>query len=440
MEHETSFDYAGNLFYSNSYSDNLLYTPAMLDASGYDFSNMLNLSPPDSESQMDMLDLHINPQLARANMPGNCVSGSEYFPDFPASTSPTSWIPEGAMAAAALPMDTFSDLSADEIPQSVPLQSQIESQSDTSAAQLEADIQQCEVEGTHTAGQKTAPPATSPRSASQEPKPKRRRGARKKVRTEEELAIRREKHLQRNRDAAQKCRQKKRAMEDKTKENMIIERQKNLVTWDQVASAQDELETLRNLALGVEHHCHSDDHKTAVKSCLETIITTAAKLQDQVDRCNQRRAQFSQGFVMQRSFGGYAQQDSIQDSPGSEHGSSSPAMSPQSSSHSLNQMLSPRSSCGSSYPTRRLDTNFANGKRTTRKGSSASTLPDSAVSLDSPASFKNDSPVEDEAIEIPVYENEESLGLPASMEDNADPVFEFLTHVENTGPQQVSWL
>jgi len=121
MEHETSFDYAGNLFYSNSYSDNLLYTPAMLDASGYDFSNMLNLSPPDSESQMDMLDLHINPQLARANMPGNCVSGSEYFPDCPASTSPTSWIPGGAMAAADLPMDTFSDLSADEVPQSVPL-------------------------------------------------------------------------------------------------------------------------------------------------------------------------------------------------------------------------------------------------------------------------------------------------------------------------------
>merc|ERR1711964_196931 len=43
---------------------------------------------------------------------------------------------------------------------------------------------------------------------------------------------------------------------------------------------------------------------------------------DQIDMCNQRRAQISQGLVMQRSVGGYAQQDSMQDGPGSTRGSS----------------------------------------------------------------------------------------------------------------------
>merc|ERR1712098_926861 len=113
---------------------------------------------------------------ARAKMPGNYVRGSEYFPTFPAST----------MAPAALCMATLSDLPVNGIPQSVPLQGQIEPQSDTLATQQDADVQHCEAETTQVAGQKRAKTATCPPSAGEEPKPKRRRGARKKVRTEEE--------------------------------------------------------------------------------------------------------------------------------------------------------------------------------------------------------------------------------------------------------------
>ncbi|KAG4436065.1 hypothetical protein IFR05_008455 [Cadophora sp. M221] len=86
----------------------------------------------------------------------------------------------------------------------------------------DADIQQCEAETGHSPGQKRAGQTIGRPSAAEEPKPKRRRGARKKVRTEEELAIRRENHLQRNRDAAQKCRQKMVA-EAKKEQQMVIE-------------------------------------------------------------------------------------------------------------------------------------------------------------------------------------------------------------------------
>ncbi|KAH6704348.1 hypothetical protein BKA61DRAFT_680606 [Leptodontidium sp. MPI-SDFR-AT-0119] len=391
MDYEISFDYAGNPLNGNSYLDNNLLTPNIFNASDYDFSNMPNFSPPVSESQMNMLDMQVNPQLARVKMPGDYVNGSEYFPTFPASTSPISWITASTIVPAALSMTTSSDLPADgilqfvpfqdaseprslaaqplansnlpvrELPQLVPLQAQIEPQLDTLVALPDADRQQCEAETTHLAGQKRAKRTTCPPSAAEKPKPKRRRGARKKVRTEEELAIRREKHLQRNRDAAQKCRQKKQVTEAEKKEQMVTERQNNHVVWNQVASVQDELEFFRIFALGIECHCHSDDHKIAAKTGLETIMKTAAKLQDQIDMCNQRRAQISQGLVMQKSVGGYAQQDSMQGGPGSTHDSQSPAMSPQSSTGLLEQMPSPRSTRGSSYATRRLNTDFANG-------------------------------------------------------------------------------
>jgi len=402
MEHETSFDYAGNPLYGISSLDNTLLTPSIFNASDYDISNVLSFSPV-GESQMNMRDMQANPHLARAKMSGNCASGSQYFPTFPAST----------MAPAALSMATFRDLPVDGIPQSVPLQGQVEPQSDTLAVQQEADIQQCETETTHLACQKRAKRATCPPSAGEEPKPKRRLGARKKVRTEEELAIRRKRHLQRNRDAAHKCRQKKKVSEDETKEKMVVERQKNFVVWNQVASAQDELEPFRIFALGIEHHCHSDDHKIAAKTGLETIMKTAANLQDQIDMCNQRRAQISQGLVMQRSVGGYAQQDSMQDGPGSTR--------------------------GSSHATRRLNPEFANGNKTIRKRSNdSSTQPDSAVDFNSPPGAEKDPPVEDEAIEIPVHGNEEVLPLRASMGNNADPMFALLAYMEQAGSGQVN--
>ncbi|XMA13688.1 hypothetical protein WAI453_006479 [Rhynchosporium graminicola] len=410
MEYETSFDYAGNSLNGNSCSDKLLFTPNIFNAPDYDFSNMLNLSPLVSESQMNMLEMHVNPQLARAKMPGSYVDGSEYFPTFPASAPPMSWMMASAIVPAALPMATFSDLPADKVPLSIPLQGQIEPKSDTLVAQQGADIQQCEAERTRIAGKKRAKQATCPPCASQEPKPKKRRGARRKVRTEEELAIRREKHLQRNKYAAQKCRQKRRVLEDEIKENMAIERQKNLVIWNQVGSVQDELEPLRNLVLDIHYHCYSDDHKTSAKTGLEAIMKMATKLQDSIDICNQRRAQISHGLVMQRSFSGYAQQDSLWEGSGSTHDSQSPALSPQNSTGFSEQILSPRSTRGSSYATGRLNTDLVNGNRTTRKVSNvSSTHPDSAVEFDSPPGAMKDSPVEDEAIEIPVSGKEEFL-------------------------------
>ncbi|KAG4426835.1 hypothetical protein IFR04_000266 [Cadophora malorum] len=394
MEYETRFGYAGNPLDCNSSLDNTLLTPSIFNASDCDFSNILSLSPV-GDSQMNMLDMQANPQLARAKMPGNYVSGSEYFPTFPAST----------MAPAALCMATLSDLPVNGIPQSVPLQGQIEPQSDTLATQQDTDVQHCEAETTQVAGQKRAKTATCPPSAGEEPKPKRRRGARKKVRTEEELAIRKERHLQRNRNAAQKCRQKKKVSEDETKGKMVIERQKNLVVWNQVASVQDELESFRIFALAIGCHCHSDDHKIAAKTSLETILKTAANLQDQIDMCNQGRAQISQGLVMQRSFGGYAQQDAMLDGPDSTNDNQSPATSPQNSTGLSEQMLGPRSSHRSSHATRRLNTEFANSNKIIRKGSNdSSTQPDSAVDFNRPLAGK-DSPVEDEAIGIPVYGN-----------------------------------
>ncbi|KAH9208877.1 hypothetical protein DL95DRAFT_414415 [Leptodontidium sp. 2 PMI_412] len=469
MEYETSFDYAGDPLNSNSYLEYGILTPSTFDASDYDFSNMLNFNPPAGESQMNMLNLQTNPQLARAEMPGGYVSDSEYFPTFPASTSPFASTVASTIVPAALSMTTSSDLPADgilqfvplqdsseprslaaqpfdnnnlpvrELPQLVPLQAQIEPQLDTLAALPDADRQQCEAETTHLAGQKSAKPTTCCPGAGKVPKLKRRRGTRKKVRTEEELAIRRENHLQRNKDAAQKCRQKKKVMEAEKKKQMVMERQNNHIVWNQVTSVQDELDSFRFFALDIECHCHSDDHKIAAKTGLETIMKTAAKLQDQINMCNQRRAQISQGLVMQRSVGGYVQQDSMQNGPGSTHDSQSPAMSPQNSTGLSEQMPSPRSTRGSSYATRQLNTDFANGNRITRKVSNdSSTQPDSAVDFNSPPGAKKDSPVEDEAIEKPVHEKEEFLPLRTSMGNNADPMFALLAHMERTGPGRVN--
>merc|ERR1712093_166646 len=224
-------------------------------------------------------------------------------------------------------------------------------QQDQSAPQSASLQTEHGTERTHSTGQKRSPPATTSASAAEAFTPKRRRGARKKVRTEEELAIRRKNHLQRNRDAAHKCRQKKKLTEAEKREHIAKERHKNLLVWKQIAAVQDELESLRGVTLDIENHCQSSDHKTVAKTSIELIMKTVAKLQDQIDMCNQRRAQISQGLVMQRSFGGYAQQDSIQDGPGSIQDRQSPVMSSRTSTGFSEQMLSPRSTRGSSYAT-----------------------------------------------------------------------------------------
>ncbi|KAG4436066.1 hypothetical protein IFR05_008456 [Cadophora sp. M221] len=78
-------------------------------------------------------------------------------------------------------------------------------------------------------------------------------------------------------------------------------------------------------------------------------MKTAAKLQDQIDICNQRRAQISPGLVTQKPISGYTQQHSMQDSPGFTRDSQSPAISPQNATGLPELILSPCSIRGSSY-------------------------------------------------------------------------------------------
>lgn len=133
-------------------------------------------------------------------------------------------------------------------------------------------------------------------------------------------------------------------------------------------------------------------------------MKTAAKLQDQIDMFNQRRAQISEGHVMQRLIGGYIEQDSRQDGPRSTQDGHSPIMSSQNSTGLLEQIPeqrpSPRCIRGSSYAVRQISTELANSNELTRKGSNdSSTQPDSAVDINSSPDTK-DLPVEDNFIEI----------------------------------------
>lgn len=323
------FDYAGNPMNGEPYSSNDLPTSDLFNISDHDFSQILNFTPPVGDSQTTMLnvandlqppmlDIAEYPQPPRADMPGDYVSGSEYFSIFPASTSP--FASGNIIPPISLSMTCPEGFAQGGLPQSEPIPNQIDSQS--LALQPQLAEQQAPSNG-----QKHADPTNNPESG-EGPKPKRRRGARKKVRTAEELAIRRENHLQRNRDAAQKCRKKKTAEAEK-KEQVFKARQENHLIWYEAASVQNTLESFRTLAIDVENNCENDEYKVAVKASLETILKTAAKLQHQIDVCNETRAETSEGLVMQRSTYGYVQQDSSQDSQGSSQDDQSPGTSSQ---------------------------------------------------------------------------------------------------------------
>ncbi|KAH7342657.1 hypothetical protein BKA65DRAFT_552271 [Rhexocercosporidium sp. MPI-PUGE-AT-0058] len=471
MEYATAFDYAGNPLNGNPYSNDMLLTPSFFNASDFDFSNMLNFTPPIGNSQTTTANFPVNnPQTmlsniqgdlrqSRTDMPGDFVSGSEYpFPNLTNSMSNFTLVPEETLVPAARLVTANSGFLADALPRTVLPQGQSELQSVTVQAQRETERQESGLApSAPPAGQKRA--TTNPENG-EEPKPKRRRGARKKVRTAEELAIKRENHLQRNRDAAQKCRQKKKLTEAQKKDQMSKERQDNHIVWTKVASVQDELESFQNLALEIESTCLSNEYKTLARTGLETIMKTAAKLQTQIDMCNERRAQISPELVMQKSYGGYVQQGSLPDGPESMQDGQSPGMSPPQSSayHSENlsmarpdsyaevttdgqsKQMSPGSSgMGShvmtradSYAAHKIDTDVANDVNMSRKGSSASSKqPDSAVDFNSPPGSKKYSPpVEDEAIDNSAYPPEIFRSSRESIE-GADAVFALLTHLQH---------
>jgi len=345
MEHETCFDYAGNPLNGNPCSDWALLSPSIFNASDVEFVNMLNLTPSIRISDIAMLNMPGDSQLTASNFLGNYANSSEFpFPTIPPDAYTLESAAASTLASPDLSMPPDSNFLAHGLPRPGPQQDQSAPQ----PASLQAEHG---TKRTHSTGQKRSPPATTSASAAKAFEPKKRRGARKKVRTEEEIATRRKDHLQRNRDAARKCRQKKKLTEAEKREQMAKERHDNHIVWNQVAVVQDELEALQKFALDVESHCQSSDHKTVAKTSLELMMKTAAKLQHQIDMCNQRRAEISQGLIMQRSFGGYAQQDSMQDSPRSTQDGQSPAMSSR-NSFASEQILSPRSTPGSSYASR----------------------------------------------------------------------------------------
>ncbi|PVH89567.1 hypothetical protein DL98DRAFT_507862 [Cadophora sp. DSE1049] len=444
MEPNTDFDYAGNPWNSSTYIHNEMFTPGLTNCPEYDFSHMLNFTPPAGTLQDTAPNMPGNLQPSLSNMPGDYVGGSEYpFPSLPASTSLPTSAPVNTLAPAALSINPYDNLPTDGVPPASELQS------DSAQVHPGVDRQAHEDKTTQSvAGQKRTKSITSSADAGEEPKPKRRRGARKKVRTAEELAIKRENHLQRNRDAAQKCRQKKKLTEAEKKEQMVKERQDNHIAWNEVAMVEEQLESFRNLAFDIDRSCNSDDHKAMVKNSLNKVSILAAQLQDQIDMCNQRRAEIGQGLVMTKSFGSYVQQDSITDGQDSVQDGQSPAMSTQTSTYPPGHGRSnsyatsnvsvgdyPSAQCNGlqsrpisremSYAGQQFNTDFANGANMSRDSSNGSVKqPDSALGLDSPPEgVKRDTSIDDEGIDNPMYLKDESLPLETLVDSGINPLF-----------------
>lgn len=84
--------------------------------------------------------------------------------------------------------------------------------------------------------------ATNPEDA---PQPIRRGRAKRKIRTDEEILLRRENHLTPNRNAAQKCRARKKILEDKRRGEILALRTKNQELWIWFDRLKLELQTLR---------------------------------------------------------------------------------------------------------------------------------------------------------------------------------------------------
>jgi len=444
MEYPTNYNYAGNPWSGSAFMNNQVLTPGF--DSEFEFSQLLNFSPAVGNSQNAMPNMPVNMQPTIQNMPGEFVDDSEFpFPTLPESTS----LPTSASGNTLAP----ADLSITSIPTHGYA---VAGESQSVDPQVHDGVKrQTHDETTQSAGQKRTKPNTD---AGEEPKPKRRRGARKKIRTAEELAKKRENHLQRNRDAAQKCRQKKKQTEAEKKEQMVRERQDNHIAWNNIARVEEELESFRNLAFDIESSCDSDDHKAIARESLNKVSILVAQLQDRVDMCNQRRAGISEGLVMTRSFTGYVQQDSIQNGPESVQDAHSPAMSAQTSTYlpghgrtnshatstvSVGDLPSAQRNGMGSRPMSRdmsysenphkINTDFANGANMSRNGSTPGNS-DSAIGSNSPPEgVKKDMAIDDEGIGNPIYRNNEPL---PSLDAGLD--FAYLAQVQFSGQEQVN--
>ncbi|KAG4434170.1 hypothetical protein IFR05_010362 [Cadophora sp. M221] len=446
MEHSSGFNYGGDPPNINSYPNEALPTLGSLNTSDFDFSNMLNFTPPIANSQAVTSNMPGNRRQGRFDMPGNYVSGSEFpFPNLPTSMSQSPSVPVTALDPAALLMTSYSNLPDNGLPRSFSLQDQPEPQAITLPAQREIEGKGDRV--TRSVVQKRETPSID---FGDEPKPKRKRGARKKVRSEQEKANKRQDHLRRNREAAQKCRHKKKISETEMQNKLCKERQNNQILWSNIDSVQDELKSLRSFAFDIESFCPFDQHKTEARKTLERIMAITTKLDAQILMCNHRRRKISPGLVMQRASGGYAQQDSIENDPGSMEDDLSPGMSTQSPSYPPEDTRMARSdsyaevtsddrprqvmgtqangmgghpmSRGSSYDPRHTNTEFAGDVDMLRKASE-----DSGAHFNSPAgATKKYYPVEDEAIDNSGYATQEPFSSPESMYEDDFAYFSLL--------------
>ncbi|CZS95785.1 uncharacterized protein RAG0_05314 [Rhynchosporium agropyri] len=408
MDYQAGYNYGGSNM-SNMYYNEVLLTPGMYDNALYDFSDLLNNTPSGDDSQYPNMPGDF--QQSGNVMGGEYISANEYpFPAIPASVQPFSYKPTNAMLATAPPASR-RDFAVDMNPRPVPV---YQSQPHSDVAQAQQKSPKRSNATSNSEVEKI--PNVNP-GAGDEPKPKRRRGARKKQLTEEQIALRRKLHLERNRTAAQKCRQKKKGAEAETKDNLIKERQENEIAWIRVAAVEDELQSLRNLALSLENSCECEEQKNLTRTGLDAISQVAAKLQAQIDNCNQARSEISPGLIMERSHEGYITRENIPDpeKPGSDgtasRQNSQQPMSPHNTSNeAMFQQPSETVSAPSLLAANLIDHNMRINTdiyetHKSREGSNGSnSRHDSAVDFDSPMGAKKDSPgQEDEGFDDSVY-------------------------------------
>ena len=192
MEHDKGFDYAGNPFSGSPYLDCSPSTPSIFNPFDFDFSDMLNFTPLIEISEMAIMNIPGSSRSTTSDFLGDSANGRG-FP-FPAVLSNIHNLPS-TVASTTTPVDlsmpSGSNFPIHGLPH--PLLPQDQSEPQSASVQVEQRIgRQVYISG-YSAAQKRAQPATISAGSGENPTPRRRRGARKKVRTEEEIASRRKK-------------------------------------------------------------------------------------------------------------------------------------------------------------------------------------------------------------------------------------------------------
>lgn len=402
MEYSSLYDYAGNPINNSSSFAETMPTQNYFNAvaQDFDFGSMLNLTPNGDlgPTMMDNIPAGIAPTIPsymrghlipnRASMPVHFVPGTEYpFPEHP-SIAPA---PANAMVSAA---QSASHVQAE--PQLVSLQTEPKTGKRNGRS----------------AGQKKAT-TTIP-----QPTPKRTRGRRKKEKTEEEKAMKRQDVLQRNRVAAQKCRQKKKLTEEENRLLLIKLKQDNDFYWDEAAALQNALSPFQFIVRDIENTSVSEDLKALARTGIAAVMEKAASLQNAINKCNATRSEISPDMIMEKRFGGYVQQDTILDGLESYQGGQTPTMSAPSPANSRREGSNgylPSTAQDAAGQTMSVNSSpNGSGEEMFRKGSGNSD--DSGFVHNTPRGPQRASPPDDEAIDDPPYSEEAALDMLSSLE------------------------